>query len=563
MSKQKMLPAVLSVAMVSAFAVIPNVSYAAGAKIDLKDEIQRVQQHRAVQQMKQLKPELEKAKEQAVRGLAAEPVLSNPNFAGTILEGETHAYLVKVTEAGTYQAPEGYVQAGLFDGVTFEPVEPGQSIDAGEYYFVLFGIPESSGSYNYSLNGLTYEADPTLPNVSLKSPADLFTRLAKGSKTVSVSGSSSNVAKAGYQMNFDAPADLPLNTSFSKSVSVLTGYNDLTFFGATSTGNEYIVDKYLTAPGVQRLSGPTRFDTSAQLAKRMPIISDTVIIAVGTNFPDALSGGSLAAWEGAPVLLTQSTSMPQVIKDEVKRRGANRAIILGGTGVVSNNVVSELKALGVTQIERKEGANRFETSASVAKALLESQESQMGGHSDTAFIVTGSNYADALSATSPAGYTGSPVLLVNGTTLPASIKQVIESKGLKNFYVIGGSSVVSDGIYKQLDGYGNVKRLHGPNRYKTSLAVAEEFTIHNPEINLDWTRFHVAYGGNYPDALSQGPLAAYMGAPLLLTPTKALDPDIEAYLGVEGEEPEAFYISGGTGVVSTNVEQQLNNFILP
>lgn len=563
MSKQKMLPAILSVAMVSAFAVIPSVSYAADVKINLKDEVKRVEQHRAIQQMKQLRPQLEKAKEQASHGLATEPVLTNPNFAGTMQEGEIHAYFVNVTAAGTYQVPTGTVDAMLFDGVTFEPVEPGQTIDAGEYYFVLFGNQGTVGAYDYTLNGLIYEADPTLPNISLKSPADLFTRLTKGAKSIAVSGSSSNVVKAGFQLNYDAPVDLPLNTSFSKSVSVLTGYNELTFFGATSTGNEYFTDKYITAPGVERLAGPSRYDTSAKLAKRMPIVSDTVVIAVGTNFPDALSGGSLAAWEGAPVLLTPSTSMPQVIKDEVKRRGATRAILLGGSDVVSNNVVNELKALGVTQIERKEGANRFDTSASVAKALLESQDAYIGDHSDTAFVVTGMNYADALSATSVAGYTGSPVLLVNGTSLPASIKQVIESKGLKNFYVIGGSSVVSDGIYKQLDNYGNVKRLQGPNRYKTSLAVAEEFTINNPDIIMDWSRFHIAYGGNYPDALSQGPLAAFMGSPLLLTPTAALDPDIDAYLGVEGEEPEAFYISGDTGVVSTNVENRLNSFILP
>lgn len=558
-----MIPAILSVAMVSAFAAIPNVSNAAAGKMDVKEEIQRVQQHRAVQQMKQLKPEMEKAKKQASRGLTAQPTLTNPNFAGTIFEGEIHAYYVKVTAGGTYQAPTGSVDAGLMNAVTFEPVEPGKSISPGEYYFVVFGNFGSSGEYNYSLNGLTYEADSTLPNVSLKSPADIYTRLAKGSKSVSVSGSTFNVANAGYQLDFDEPVGLPLNTSFSKSVSLLTGYNNLTFFGATSTGNEYIVDKYVTAPGVQRLAGPTRFDTSAQLAKRMPIISDTVVITNGTNFPDALSGGPLAAWEGAPVLLAQSTTMPQVIKDEVKRRGAKRAILLGGSDVLSNNIANELKALGVTQIERKEGANRFDTSASVAKALLESQDSQTGGHSDTAFIVTGMHFADALSASSPAGFTGSPVLLVNGTTttLPASIKQVIESKGLKNFYVIGGSDVVSDGIYKQLDGYGNVKRLSGPDRYKTSLAVAEEFTVHNPQ--LDWTRFHITNGANYPDALSQGPLAAYMGAPLLLTPTAALDPDIDAYLGVEGEEPEAFYISGDTSVVSSNVEQRLNSFILP
>src|SRR5689334_8374580 len=56
-----------------------------------------------------------------------------------------------------------------------------------------------------------------------------------------------------------------------------------------------------------RVAGTDRFGTAAAVAKAaFPGGSDTVIVASGRSFPDALAGSSL----GLPILLTEKATLP-------------------------------------------------------------------------------------------------------------------------------------------------------------------------------------------------------------------------------------------------------------
>ena len=91
-----------------------------------------------------------------------------------------------------------------------------------------------------------------------------------------------------------------------------------------------------------------------------------------------------------------------------------------------------------------------------------------------------------------------------------------------------------------LKSYGSVHRLKGTDRYATSVAIADGY-FHNPDAVL------VAYGRNFPDGLSGGPLAYAMGAPLLLT--QAGKEDVAAAY-VEAQSLSKAYVLGGTAAVS-------------
>ncbi len=572
MSKRlKLVSGVLSMALITSMVILPSLTHAKETTINLKDETMMVRKHKMHLQFQRNKPTAE-LKQSASKSLGAE-AMTSATFTSWIGQRYRHIYKIEVSEGGILQintdiqdSDDEILDYEVLRATDFEPIEKGETITEGIYYLFVYNLSDIySGHYTIELSGFTFTADTQIPDISLFYPY-LFTRLEKGQKSFTAKGTTSEADRAAYQLNDGPVVEIIPFDSFEKAISVRTGYNSLYFHAKNASSNQVTSSRVVLSPGIERMYGSDRYITSAEIAKRLPVHSDTVVIAVGTNFPDALSGGPLAAWEGSPILLTKPDSLPQAVKDEVKRRGAKRAILLGGVDVVSNNVVNELRALGVTTFERKEGADRYGTSADVAKALLDQQDAEFGSHSDIAFIVTGNNYADALAASSPAGFLGAPILLVKGTSLPEPIKQVITSRGIKYFYVIGGSGVVSDGIYKQLDGIGYVKRLHGIDRYKTALAVAKEFTDESlyGEFTLSSKLFHVAYGGNYPDALSQGPLASYMGAPLLLNKTSELNPEVDSYLTklrVEQGSPEAFFISGGPDVVSTNVENRLNRFI--
>ncbi len=108
-----------------------------------------------------------------------------------------------------------------------------------------------------------------------------------------------------------------------------------------------------TTGTVTRLAGATRYDTAAEISKAhftpgVPV----VYVAVGDNFPDALAGAPLAALSGGPILLVTSTAIPNPTRHELDRLKPQSIVILGGTGVVSDTVATQLGSYLVPQAPR-------------------------------------------------------------------------------------------------------------------------------------------------------------------------------------------------------------------
>lgn len=87
-------------------------------------------------------------------------------------------------------------------------------------------------------------------------------------------------------------------------------------------------------PNITRLAGADRYGTSVEISEFVFATADRVYVATGLDFPDALSGATAAAGYGAPILLTNATSLPGAVRAEVVRLGPDPVIILGGLGVV-------------------------------------------------------------------------------------------------------------------------------------------------------------------------------------------------------------------------------------
>lgn len=93
-----------------------------------------------------------------------------------------------------------------------------------------------------------------------------------------------------------------------------------------------------------RVAGADRFAVSAALSavNFIPGV-ETVFIASGAVFPDALSGSVGAALNGSPVLLVTSTSIPPVVATELRRLKPARIVVLGGPATVSDTVYEQLR----------------------------------------------------------------------------------------------------------------------------------------------------------------------------------------------------------------------------
>ena len=91
-------------------------------------------------------------------------------------------------------------------------------------------------------------------------------------------------------------------------------------------------------PGVTRLSGATRYETSERIAEWTTghgLGMDGVVYATGANFPDALAAGPLAGRAGAVTLLVADVHSPAVSFSADYRGKVDRAYVVGGENAVS------------------------------------------------------------------------------------------------------------------------------------------------------------------------------------------------------------------------------------
>ncbi len=64
-------------------------------------------------------------------------------------------------------------------------------------------------------------------------------------------------------------------------------------------------------------------------------------VATGTNWPDALAGGALLGFKGAPLLLTPPTRTNAEVTTYLDRNSAgfDKEVVFGATGVVATSVM--------------------------------------------------------------------------------------------------------------------------------------------------------------------------------------------------------------------------------
>src|SRR5699024_2218318 len=109
-----------------------------------------------------------------------------------------------------------------------------------------------------------------------------------------------------------------------------------------------------------RIAGDNRYGTAIEVSKAANESADTVILATGEDYADALAGNVLAKAKNAPILLTNGKVLRADILEEIKSLGADNVIILGGENAIAASMEGKLEAEDLT-VERLEGKNRFAT----------------------------------------------------------------------------------------------------------------------------------------------------------------------------------------------------------
>ncbi|XKH50436.1 cell wall-binding repeat-containing protein [Chryseomicrobium palamuruense] len=270
-----------------------------------------------------------------------------------------------------------------------------------------------------------------------------------------------------------------------------------------------------------RIAGDTRYVTSVQVSKEGWTTANTVVLASGENFPDALAGGPLAKNLDAPILLTKKGSLPSEVLAEIKRLGAKKVVILGGTGSVAATVETALRKADLS-IDRIAGENRYQTAEKIAERLPASK----------AVVANGANFADSLAVAAAAAEQGMPILLTQKD-------KVSFTKKHSTYTVIGGTAAVSDAVKNSL----NATRISGKSRYETSAAVVAKYygtkSGYKPVVTS---------GEDFPDALTGSVLAAKKSVPVLLVAKEYLPAATKNV--IETKKVPSLKVVGGKTVVT-------------
>ena len=273
-------------------------------------------------------------------------------------------------------------------------------------------------------------------------------------------------------------------------------------------------------PGMYRAAGDTRYATMAALLPKAPWKAGrTVVLASGSNYPDALAAASLAGAYDAPIVLTEPNSLSVDAADMIEQLSPKVIYVVGGEAAVSKAAVDTAAyyAADGCKVFRIAGDTRLETSLAIAKRVR-----QKSSASDTLIVATGFNYADALSVSPFAFAYKSPIFLCGSNGLSADAISYISGAGFKRAILVGGTAAVPERVKQQLTSAGissgSITRLAGATRYETSAKIMS-YAV-NAGMNV--SNVYLATGKNFPDALAAGPVAGKLRAPLLL-----VDPGIE------------------------------------
>jgi putative cell wall-binding protein len=323
----------------------------------------------------------------------------------------------------------------------------------------------------------------------------------------------------------------------------------------------------ITQPTVAVTGGS---DTATVLAE---VVEDTVFLDVTPSGPATASTFTISG-----IVLSTTTAGPQLVQIFADDGDDECVSDVGGA------LSTELVAGGVVGADRFGGADRFAT----AEILFEEQVNCV----QNVVVARGDLFPDALAASYLAGHAHTGILLTNTNSVPASTLNGLRNEGVRNVYLMGGTTAISGAVEAQLDGTqaydcgGNpvpavpgpatltVQRIGGVDRFETAKLVAEHAGLDNDGrlditptdgVPLEQDTAIVASGLNFPDALAAGPLA-YRGdddgccppgdpVPLLLSntgsvPQATLDALVD--LGTVN-----VIVTGGTAAVSDAAVAQL------
>jgi len=277
----------------------------------------------------------------------------------------------------------------------------------------------------------------------------------------------------------------------------------------------------------ERIGGIDRYETSVLLAKRLT--SDSLILANGDDFPDALSAATYAGIKQIPIVLT-STSLPDSVIRYYKETAPKHLVVIGGEVVIPTNNLTENKFTVETRLG---GQDRYETNAKVVSFMKDTYES------NDLFLASGITFPDAVAGTVLASKEKAPLLLTEKEDIPPSVYSLMREHMKVEPSSISTTNSVNDNSKK-----GRITASAGLNLRETPsstgailIIIPEDTTIDLIDKQDQW------YKTTYQSK------TGWISADYV-TPTSTTNNSTSIDISANG----TVYILGGTGIISSNTQ---------
>lgn len=216
---------------------------------------------------------------------------------------------------------------------------------------------------------------------------------------------------------------------------------------------------------ITRYNGEDRYKTADLIAESH--LKPNKVVVSGKGFADGLSAGYLAYIKKA-----------NLVYDECKGTNGLETTVVGGDVKINGAGVKVLS-----------GADRYATNLEVLKECIKGAKKLI--------VTSGKDWADGVSVST----VRHPVMMVGDYLTIKQASFLDKQSNNIEYIILGGESVVSKDIERQLADIGKVTRLDGLDRYETSTKIAEQFYSQSDTVILvnAWADGLVASNiGDYP-----------------------------------------------------------------
>lgn len=202
------------------------------------------------------------------------------------------------------------------------------------------------------------------------------------------------------------------------------------------------VERQLSSIGAspERVQGSDRYATSLKIADKFFDAAPTVFVASGKDYPDALTASAAAAKEESPVVLMSPDStwlaLPYAQLFFDKKTGTLNFV--GGAASVSSQLEDFIGTHygAYFGVQRYAGTDRYSTSAALNDRFFD--------RTGRAWIASGENFPDALSASWAAGVSDEPLYLARRSCVPGPVSQSLAKHQVVSRIMVGGPTVLGE-----------------------------------------------------------------------------------------------------------------------